>query len=68
MIAPLTMMLLPYLTKTAYIPWEPLTLKESAFYHIAMMPILGVSAWTRGKEKINKILTGDTKTDTPEEK
>lgn len=39
-------------TGTAYIQWDPITLKESGFYHMAMGAIIGVSAWTRGKEKI----------------
>ena len=38
------------------VPWEPLTLKQSGFYHLAMAAIIGVSAWTRGKEKIEKII------------
>lgn len=40
-------------------PWEPLTLKESGFYHLAMSAIIGVAAWTRGQEKIKKIMTGE---------
>lgn len=39
-------------------PWDPLTLKESGFYHLAMAAIIGVAAWTRGQEKITKILEG----------
>ena len=35
--------------------WEPLTLKESGFYHMAMMSIIGVSAFTRGQEKIKRL-------------
>ena len=41
-----------YFTKTA---WDPLTLKESGFYHLAMAAIIGVAAWTRGQEKLRKI-------------
>lgn len=41
------------------IPWDPLTLKESGFYHLAMAAIIGVAAWTRGKEKIQRIVTGE---------
>ena len=36
--------------------WDPMTLKESGFYHLAMAAIIGVAAWTRGKEKITRIL------------
>jgi hypothetical protein len=39
-------------------PWDPLTLKESGFYHLAMAAIIGVAAWTRGKEKIERISAG----------
>lgn len=40
-------------------PWEPLTLKESGFYHLAMAAIIGVAAWTRGQEKIQKLIVGE---------
>ena len=32
--------------------WDPLTLKGAGLFHIAMGAILGVSAWSRGQEKI----------------
>jgi hypothetical protein len=38
-----------------YIQWDPLTLKESGFYHLSMATIVGVSAWSRGQEKIVKL-------------
>lgn len=44
-------------------PWEPLTLKESGFYHLAMAAIIGVAAWTRGQEKITKLLEGSEVTE-----
>jgi hypothetical protein len=40
-----------------YTPWDPLTLKESGFYHLSMAAIVGVSAWSRGQEKIKKMDT-----------
>ena len=40
-------------------PWDPMTLKESGFYHLAMAAIIGVAAWTRGQEKIQRIATGE---------
>lgn len=43
-----------YYDKAKYVQWEPLTLKESGFYHLAMGAILGVAAWTRGMEKIRR--------------
>ncbi len=41
------------------VTWEPMTLKESGFYHLAMAAIIGVAAWTRGQEKIKRIIAGD---------
>lgn len=55
-------------------PWDPLTLKESGFYHLAMAAIIGVAAWTRGQEKIQRIALGEefvertTTTQTPIDK
>lgn len=34
--------------------WDPLTLKDSGFYHIAMGAIVGVSAWSRGQENLER--------------
>jgi hypothetical protein len=39
--------------------WNPITLKEGGFYHLAMAAIIGVAAWTRGQEKIQKIALGE---------
>lgn len=39
--------------------WDPMTLKESGFYHLAMAAIIGVAAWTRGQEKIQRIALGE---------
>ena len=36
----------------AYIQWVPLTLESNGFYHLAMLAILGVTAWSRGQEKL----------------
>lgn len=33
------------------VQWEPLTLKSTGLYHVAMGAVCGVSAWTRGQEK-----------------
>lgn len=38
------------------VTWKPLTLQESGFYHMSMAAIIGVSAWTRGQEKIEKLV------------
>jgi hypothetical protein len=42
-------MALQILSKEA--TWNPLTLRENGFFHLAMMTVLGVAAWTRGREK-----------------
>lgn len=56
---PLITMAYFYFTGGVYIPWFPLTLGESGFYHLAMGAVLGVSAWTRGQEKIKNLYTGN---------
>ena len=38
--------------------WEPLTLQGGAFFHLSFGAILGISAFTRGKEKIASIERG----------
>ena len=38
--------------------WNPITLASGGFYHLAMGAILGVAAWSRGKEKITAMSTG----------
>lgn len=37
-----------------FTPWKSLTMSEAGLFHLAMGAILGVSAWTRGKEKIKR--------------
>jgi hypothetical protein len=39
--------------------WVPLTLQGGGLYHISMGAILGIAAWTRGKEKVAAIENGD---------
>ena len=55
LLAPILTMLFFKATGGTYIPWEPLTLRESGFYHLSMAAIVGVAAWTRGQEKITRI-------------
>lgn len=52
---PLLTMALSKYTGIEYKPWDPLTLKESGYYHMAMGAVLGVAAWTRGYEKIKRL-------------
>lgn len=54
-------------TKTQYIPWKSLTLDNSGLYHLAMGAIIGVAAWTRGKEKIQKMMMDGTVTEIEKE-
>ena len=42
-------------TGNALIKWEPLTLVAGGTFHISMGAILGVTSWTRGQEKIQRI-------------
>jgi hypothetical protein len=51
-LAPILLSGFCYYTGVPYIPWEPLTLKGGATFHMSMGGIAGVSAWSRGKEKI----------------
>jgi hypothetical protein len=39
----------------AYTPWASLSLSNGGLIHLAFGAILGVSAWTRGQEKLAKI-------------
>lgn len=54
-IAPVLTGVFYIVTKGTYVPWEPLTLKEGGFFHITMGAVTGVSAWTRGQEKLKRI-------------
>lgn len=56
---PMFAMVLPALMKswgvegvTGYKPWESLTLSNGGLIHLAFAAILGVTAWTRGMERI----------------
>ncbi len=35
--------------------WNPITLLSGGVFHAAMGAILGVAAWTRGQEKIQRL-------------
>ena len=34
--------------------WHPITLEGAGLYHISMGAILGVAAWSRGQEKLQR--------------
>lgn len=69
-LAPIMNALLSYYSHSTYIPWSSLTLSAGGFYHLSMGAIIGVAAWSRGQEKIRRLMTGeeietDTTTQTP---
>lgn len=35
------------------VPWTPITLHGAGLYHLAMGAAIGISAYSRGKEKLN---------------
>lgn len=37
--------------------WNPMTLLSGGVFHAAMGAVLGVAAWTRGQEKIERLKT-----------
>lgn len=52
MLAPIFIELFCYLTKTPFHIWHPITLEGGSVYHASMGAIIGISAWSRGQEKI----------------
>jgi hypothetical protein len=43
---------------SAFVPWDPLTIRGGGLYHIAMAAVVGVTAWTRGNENMKMIEMG----------
>lgn len=39
----------------AFRQWEPLTLIGAGLFHMAMGAVLGITAWSRGQEKLAKV-------------
>lgn len=39
-------------------PWEPLTLQGAGLFHMAMGAVLGIAAWSRGREKMELYRNG----------
>lgn len=58
---PLLAMFIPAILKNlgvaeaAYVPWTSLTLSNGGIMHVAFGAILGVTAWTRGMERIRSL-------------
>lgn len=42
----------------AFRQWQPMTLIGGGLFHMAMGVVLGISAWSRGQEKINGVAGG----------
>lgn len=60
-IGPVFFNLLQYKSATdAIVQWAPLTLQGSGLIHLAFGAILGITAWTRGAEKIESIRTNQS--------
>lgn len=58
-VAPILTGVLSVITGTPYVQWKPLTLEISGFYHLSMGVIIGIASYSRGQEKIKKILQGE---------
>jgi len=57
---PMLTMFLPVIEKgfgvqIGYTPWQSLSLSNGGLIHLAFGAILGVSAWSRGQEKLAKV-------------
>lgn len=51
LVAPILLGIYTINTKQNYIPWQPLTIQGGGMFHVAMGAVLGISAWSRGREK-----------------
>jgi hypothetical protein len=49
----------------AFRQWQPLTLQGAGLFHMAMGAVLGITAWSRGQEKLAGAAGGPLATDTP---
>lgn len=49
---PILWAILTAVTTNKPTPWEPITLQGAGLYHLAMGAILGITAYSRGREKI----------------
>jgi hypothetical protein len=45
------------------IPWQPITLQGAGLFHMAMGAIVGVTAWSRGQEKLGGVTIGNSTND-----
>lgn len=49
----------------AFRQWNPITLGGGGLFHVAMGAVLGVSAWSRGQEKIAGVAANNSVAPTP---
>lgn len=49
----------------AFRQWQPLTLQGAGLFHMAMGAVLGITAWSRGQEKLAGAAGGPLAQDTP---
>lgn len=49
----------------AFRQWQPLTLQGAGLFHMAMGAVLGITAWSRGQEKLAGAAGGPLATDAP---
>lgn len=52
MIAPIGWTALQAFMALPITQWAPITLSNAGLYHIAMGSVLGITAWSRGQEKM----------------
>lgn len=43
--------------------WKPLTMSDGGLFHMAMGAVLGVTAWSRGQEKLTRYKSNDRYSD-----
>jgi hypothetical protein len=56
MVAPILWSLLQAMDKGVVSQqWNPLTLQGAGLFHLSMGAVLGIAAWSRGQEKIEKL-------------
>lgn len=41
-----------WLSQQSAVQWSPMTLEAAGTFHLAMAAVLGITSWSRGKEKI----------------
>ena len=55
MLAPILFNVLQIQTHMPISIWQPVTLQGGGLFHLAMGAVLGITSWTRGTEKIQRL-------------